>query len=78
MTEQTNCDERTTQFHTVLLCLNLADSATFLTSAVFWGPYFPLRTACLCGYQLANINKYILTVDSLGTDGVWKDICVWC
>ena len=30
----------------MLFCLDLGDPSTFLAS-VFWGPHFPLRTACL-------------------------------
>ena len=40
----------TAQFHTVLLCLYVADPATFLASNSVWGPYFPLRTASLFSY----------------------------
>ena len=37
-------------FYAVLLCLYVADPATFLTSNRVLGPYFPLRTACLFSY----------------------------
>ena len=35
----------TTQLHTVLLCLYVADPATFPASNSVLGPYFPLSTA---------------------------------
>ena len=50
MIEYTN-----TQFHTVWLCLYVADPATFLASNSAPGPYCPLRTACLFSY---GNNKY--------------------
>ena len=34
-------------FYTVLLCLYVADPATFLASNSVLGPYVPLRTVCL-------------------------------
>ena len=47
ITQQINWPWRTTQFHTVLLCLYLADPATFLASNSVVGPHFLLRRACL-------------------------------
>ena len=55
-------DVKGQQLHAVLLCLYAADPATFLTS-VFWGPYFPLRTACLfsCGkYSYFSFHFYLI------------------
>ena len=41
-----------TQFNAILLSFYVEDPATFLPS-LFWGPYFPLRTAYLfsCGTE---------------------------
>ena len=49
-------DKLTTQFHTFLLiCLYVADPATFVPSNSVLGTYYPLRTACLITY---GNNKY--------------------
>ena len=36
--------------YTVLLCVYVADPATFLASNSVLGPYSPLKTACLLTY----------------------------
>ena len=55
----------TTQFHTVLLCLHLADPATILASNCILGPYFPLRTACLFSYGktiVLSLYYYLINI----------------
>ena len=50
--------------YTVLLCLYVADPATFLASNSALGPYFPLRTSCLftCG---ENTDSWLCSITSL-------------
>ena len=58
---QTKLPQRTTQLHIVLLCLYVADPATFQASNSVLEAYFHLTTACLFSYgQKKNISEFIL------------------
>ena len=57
----------TTQFHTyVLLCLYVADPATFLASNSVLGPHFPLRTAGLSvmekKYTFLSLRYHLISI----------------
>ena len=50
-----------TQFHTVLLCLYVADPATVLASNSDLGPCFPLRSPCLFSYgRIKNVSAFVI------------------
>ena len=59
--EQTNCPQRTTQFHTVLLCLYVADPATFLALNSILGTLFPSENSLFIQlWRKINIPQYLL------------------